>query len=203
MGARNWHSMYRQHRRFVLLDRDGVINRRPSSGYVGSWENFEFLPRALEALRLLNVANYSALVISNQSCVGKGLMSSLDLDSMTRRFLLEVALSGGHIAQVYYCRHRAEDHCNCRKPQPGMPLRARADHGFVPEETYFIGDSQDEMTAARTAGCPSLLIRREAFLDSSIQAGDAPPVASNLYQAVEMILAMQKSEAPEMAMVRV
>src|SRR5271168_3847444 len=203
MATRNWHSMYRNRTRFVLLDRDGVINRRPAGGFVASWETFEFLPRALQALRLLNERGYTVLVISNQSCVGKGLLSSTELDSMPRRFLLEVALSGGHIAQVYYCRHRAEDHCNCRKPQPGMPLRACSDHGFTPEDTYFIGDSPEDLTAARAAGCPSLLIRRQAFLENSAPQGDAPAVASNLYEAVEMILAIQQSELPEMALVRV
>lgn len=195
--------MYKPRKRFVLLDRDGVINRRPTSGFVASWENFEFLPRALEALRLLHERGYTAIVISNQSCVGKGLLSSANLDAMTRRFLLEVALSGGHIAQVYYCRHRAEDHCNCRKPQPGMLLRARSEHGFIPEETYFIGDSQDVLAGARAAGSPLLLIRREAFLENLLPAGDAPPVASNLHEAIEMIMAIQRSEVPQMAMFRV
>jgi D-glycero-D-manno-heptose 1,7-bisphosphate phosphatase len=96
-------------KRYVLLDRDGVINRRIFGGYVTSWDEFEFLPRALEALRLLAQNGYTALVVSNQACVAEGLLSSKDLDTITRRFLLEVALSRGNIAQVYYCRHRAED----------------------------------------------------------------------------------------------
>ena len=203
MSARIWHNMDKQPKqRFVLLDRDGVINRRPSSGYVGSWEMFEFLPRAVEALRLLSESGYTAIVISNQPCVGQGLLSSMELDAMTRRFLLETALSGGNIGQVYYCRHRAEDHCRCRKPQPGMALRAQAEHGFAAEETYFVGDSPEDLAAAGAAGCPRIQIRRDAFLAKPLRGEESPLVASNLHEAAEMILQIQKYEVPEMALVR-
>src|SRR5690242_20015289 len=88
-------------RRYVLLERDGVINRRGPCGSLTSWDNFEFLPRALDGLRLLAENDCVALVVSNQPAVGRGLLSSADLDTITRRFLLEVALSVGNIAQVY------------------------------------------------------------------------------------------------------
>ena len=85
--------------RFVLLDRDGVINRRIVSGYVSRWEEFVFLPGGLEALRLLNEKNYQVIVVSNQAGVGKGLMSAADLDEVTLRFIAEVeALGGGTLS---------------------------------------------------------------------------------------------------------
>src|SRR5579863_9120222 len=185
----NWHPIDKRPRRFVLLDRDGVINRRVRGGYVTSWDQFEFLPRALDALRLLHEHNYHAIIISNQACVGKGLLSSSELEVITRRFLLEVALSGGSISEVYYCRHRVEDRCNCRKPQPGLLLRARVEHHFLCEETYFIGDSPSDIAAAEAAGCPSILIQRDTFLESARHSEDPPLVASNLYDAAEMIVA--------------
>jgi len=202
MATRNWHNLYKQQRRYVLLDRDGVINRRPHGGYVTSWDKFEFLPRALEALRLLSEHDYTALVISNQSCVGRGMLSSYELDVLTRRFLLEVALSGGNIAQVYYCRHRAEDQCHCRKPQPGMPLRARAEHGFIPRDTFFIGESQDDLSAAEAAGCQAIRIQRETFLEAETGESNSTLTASNLYEAAEIVLSAPKYRAPQMAIVR-
>lgn len=202
MEKRNWQIMYKKQQRYVLLDRDGVINRRVQGGYVTSWEHFEFLPRALEAIRLLTENGYTALVISNQACVGKGLLSSAELDAITRRFLLEVALSGGHIGEVYYCRHRTEDRCHCRKPQPGLLARARIEHRFQPEETYFIGDSPEDMAAAEAAGCPGILIQRDAFLESTRRNDDMTMVASNLYDAAEMIIAMQSMRGMEHALVR-
>src|SRR5215831_15385019 len=76
--------------RYILLDRDGVINRRIADGYVTSWEQFEFQPRAFEALRTLAEHGYRALVVSNQACVSKGLISFEDLAGLTRRFVEEV-----------------------------------------------------------------------------------------------------------------
>jgi histidinol-phosphate phosphatase family protein len=202
MEKPTWQNTHKRQQRYVLLDRDGVINRRVNGGYVTSWDHFEFLPRALEALRLLTENGYAIIVISNQACVGKGLLSSAELDVITRRFLLEVALSGGHIVEVYYCRHRADDRCNCRKPQPGLLVRARIEHRYLPEETYFIGDSPDDMAAAEAAGCPSILIQREAFLESEEHHNEMSMIASNLYDAAEMVIAMQSIRGMEHALVR-
>ncbi len=174
-------------RRYVLLERDGVINRRVPAGGVTSWDQFEFLPRALDALRLLAENNYTALVISNQAGVGKGLLSSKDLDAITRRFLLEVALSRGNIAQVYHCLHTFDDLCNCHKPRPGLIVRAQIEHRFAPEETFLVDDSPTALRAADEAGCPAILIRRQAFLEPP--SADLPLVACNLYEAAELILA--------------
>ena len=186
--------MSKQQQHFVLLDRDGVINRRVLGGYVTEWQQFEFLPRTLEALRLLMENGYGALVISNQACVGKRLLSVSDLDLITHRFMLQVALAGGNITQVYYCVHVAEDRCNCRKPQPGLIQRAQLDYGFVPQDTFFVGDSPEDIEAAAKAGCPSTLVRRDAFLENH-KPGQTPfPVASNLYEAAQIIIARQRTE---------
>ena len=104
---------------FVLLDRDGVINRRIIGGYVTCWEEFIFLPRALEGLRLLTEKNYQVAVVSNQAGVGKGLMTAADLQEITHKFIQDVEAHGGRICSVYYCTHRVEDNCSCRKPKPG------------------------------------------------------------------------------------
>ncbi|HEY2461187.1 MAG TPA: HAD family hydrolase [Candidatus Acidoferrum sp.] len=176
---------------FVLLDRDGVINRRVRGGYVTSWDDFEFLPRALDALRLFAENGYATMVISNQACVGKGLLSASGLDAITRRLLLEVALSGGNISQIYYCPHTEQDGCSCRKPKPGLIERARTEHSFLPEETFLVGDSVSDQIAAEAAGCSSILIQRDAFLHSRNGESKLRNVATSLYEAAEMILASQ------------
>ncbi len=189
--------MHTEKRRYVLLDRDGVINRRLAGGYVTSWVQFEFLPRVLGALRLLAENGFAALVISNQACVGQGLLSSNELNALTRRFLLETALSGGDIAQVYYCCHTAEERCGCRKPQPGLIARAQLEYEFNPEETFFVGDSPSDLRAAATAGCPSIEIRRGAFLDPYRPGEARALVASSLYEAAEMVLKKTEHHAPK------
>jgi D-glycero-D-manno-heptose 1,7-bisphosphate phosphatase len=182
--------------RYVLLDRDGVINRRVAGGYVTRWEEFEFLPRVLEALRLFAHHGYRVVVISNQACVGKNLVTIAELESITRRFLMEVALAGGNIAQVYYCVHLASDHCDCRKPLPGSINRAQLDYSFVPEATYFVGDSLVDLQAAASAGCPAILVRRDAFLEIHAPGEPVSEVASNLYEAAAMIVARQTHREP-------
>jgi D-glycero-D-manno-heptose 1,7-bisphosphate phosphatase len=185
--------------RYILLDRDGVVNRRNSNGSANCWDKFEFLPRALEALRLLAANRYAGILISRQTCACDGVQSSKDLDTLTRRFLLEVALSEGHIARVYYCRHRKEDGCNCFEPSVGLIARAKADYGFLLEETYFIGDKEFDLQAAAAAGCPCIRIQRDAFLQ--IRAPEEGPykVVSNLYEAAEQILALRDVRELEFA----
>jgi len=144
--------------KFVLLDRDGVINRRIVNGYVTSWEQFVFLPGALEGLRLLATAGYQALVVSNQSAVGRGLMTMKDLSEITSRFVEKVRRHGGSIGGVYYCPHRPDENCECRKPKPGLLLQAQKEHGFDFASTYLVGDSETDLMAARSVGCLALFI---------------------------------------------
>ena len=146
--------------RFILLDRDGVINERVPGGYVTSWEEFRFLPGALDALRRLARQAYSVLVVSNQAGVGKGLMTPLTLEDLTRRFVRRVARAGGDISAVYYCTHRREDNCECRKPKPGLLLRAQREHGFSLRRTFLVGDDESDWLAARAVGCPMIKVGR-------------------------------------------
>jgi D-glycero-D-manno-heptose 1,7-bisphosphate phosphatase len=144
--------------RFVLLDRDGIINRRVVGGYVTCWEEFVFIPGALEALRLLTEKDYQLIVVSNQARVGKGLMTDADLREITRKFVAAVGAEGGRIRHVYYCTHRAEDDCLCRKPRPGLLLDAQAEYHFNFKDTFLIGDSESDLRAAQAVGCPAILV---------------------------------------------
>jgi len=175
-------------RRYVLLDRDGVINRQVVNGYVTRWKDFSFLPGVLSALRLLREHDYTVLVVSNQSCVGRGLLSWEELQAITRRMVLEVALAGGAIAKVYYCPHAPADLCNCRKPEPGLLQKAMEEHQAWPAQIYMIGDSASDLEAAARAGCRSLLIRRGTFLRHGNGNGGEANVVSDLLEAVDLIL---------------
>jgi D-glycero-D-manno-heptose 1,7-bisphosphate phosphatase len=138
---------------YVLLDRDGVINRRIANGYVTRWQEFEFLPGVMEALRLLAEYDCKVIVVSNQACVGKGLVAPEQVAGLTRRFRDEVEASGGAIEAVYSCMHREEDGCECRKPRAGLLWRAQHELRFDLAETFLIGDSETDFLAARAAGC--------------------------------------------------
>ena len=174
--------------KFVLLDRDGVINQRIVDGYVTSWAQFVFLPGALDALRLLEQNKYTVLVLSNQAGVGKGLMTVLDLDEITRRFRERVEEHGGRIRAVYYCPHRKADNCECRKPKSGLLIKAQREHQFSFSETVLIGDSRADLLAAREVGCPAILIWNDDPADLDKLGCRPRAVVSGLYEAVQLIL---------------
>jgi histidinol-phosphate phosphatase family protein len=137
----------------ILIGRDGTINRRKPKGFVASWDEFEFLPGVREALRILAAIGCAVIVVSNQAAVGKGLMTAMALENLTRRFRNEVENAGGHIDAVYYCTHRREDGCPCRKPNPGLLWEAQRDHKLVLQDTFLIGDSEIDACTARAARC--------------------------------------------------
>lgn len=172
----------------VLLDRDGVINRRIENGYVSSWEQWGFLPGALEGLRLLRENGFRTLVVSNQAGVGKGLVSESRLRAITARFLKEVEKHGGRIQKVYYCTHRQEEACECRKPRPGLLIKAQKEFRFHFADAFMVGDSENDLRAAREVGCRAILIsngRRARPAGFPYKAVEAFP---DLLQAARFII---------------
>jgi histidinol-phosphate phosphatase family protein len=146
----------------IILDRDGVINRKPSrANYVRSWQEFEWLPGAKEALVLLREAGFRVLVVSNQAGVARGAMSEADLLEIHRQMVREVTQAGGCIEAIYYCPHGWDEGCECRKPKPGMLFQAQRDFNLDLSRTLFIGDDERDAQAADAAGCPSLLVSEE------------------------------------------
>lgn len=142
----------------ILLDRDGVINRRIPGGYVTIWDEFVFLPGALGAIRKLTDGGLKVIVVSNQAAVGKGLIEKTRLAEITDQFVRQVEQNGGKIHGIYYCLHRSDDGCECRKPAPGLLLQAQREHSFEFREALMIGDSESDVAAARRVGCASILV---------------------------------------------
>ena len=169
----------------IFLDRDGTINERVEKGYVTSWDAFRFLPGAKEALRRLAQEGYRVLVVSNQAGVGKGLMSQTELDRITTRFCRQVDRSGGRIDEVFYCTHTPAEECDCRKPKPGLLLRAAEKYGVLLDRAYFIGDSDSDVLAGQRAGCRTILIRARPTDGREAQADF---VVNSLSAAVDVVL---------------
>ena len=144
--------------RLVVLDRDGTINRE-SSDYVKSATEWRALPGSLEAIAALCHAGWTVTVATNQSGIGRDLFSVTDLHAMHARMARELAALGGEISGVFFCPHTPDDHCDCRKPLPGM-LHAIADRfGVSLGDVPVIGDSQRDMHAAIAAGARPMLVR--------------------------------------------
>ena len=142
----------------MFLDRDGVINRNLDNDYVKSWDEFEFLPNALKANQHLTNAGYRVIVITNQACVNKGIISSQTLDGIHQRMVAEIERAGGCIHAIYYCPHREEERCDCRKPRPGMLIQAAHEHAVDLPHACLIGDSIRDIAAGQQVGCRTFLV---------------------------------------------
>jgi histidinol-phosphate phosphatase family protein len=149
----------------VILDRDGVLNRKPAqASYVRSWEEFEWITGAKEAIALLTQHGYRLIVVSNQAGIGRGVMSEEDLARVHERMLAEVAESRGAIEAIYHCPHDWNEGCECRKPRPGMLLQAQRDFDLNLSRVVFLGDDERDAQAADAAGCRSLLVSADKSL---------------------------------------
>jgi histidinol-phosphate phosphatase family protein len=146
----------------VILDRDGVLNKRPPRGeYVTRPEEFEWLPGAREALALLRDAGHTVIVVTNQAGIARGAMTEADLEAIHERMRAE---AGGAVARIYHCPHGWDEGCECRKPAPGMLFQAQRDFDLDLTRTPFIGDDERDREAADAAGCPSILVSERRTL---------------------------------------
>jgi len=138
----------------VILDRDGVLNRRAGIGeYVTRPEEFVWLEGARKALRMFTLAGIRILIVTNQAGIARGIMTHSDLDAVHGKLLSEAAAAGGTIDRIYHCPHGWDDGCKCRKPAPGMLLQAQRDFDLDLSRTVFVGDTEVDRQAAIAAGC--------------------------------------------------
>jgi D-glycero-D-manno-heptose 1,7-bisphosphate phosphatase len=146
--------------RHVILDRDGVLNREaPDGGYVREPAEFRWLPGALEALALMRQAGLYLSVVTNQSGVGRGLMSLEQLAAVHAHMQSEAAAHGAALDAVLFCPHTPGEGCSCRKPAPGLIRTAIARSGIAPADTLVVGDDNRDLEAARQAGVAAALVR--------------------------------------------
>ncbi|MFZ5569439.1 MAG: D-glycero-beta-D-manno-heptose 1,7-bisphosphate 7-phosphatase [Thermodesulfobacteriota bacterium] len=143
--------------RIVFMDRDGVINR-DSPDYIKGWSEFEFLPGSLEAMAHLTRNGFRIIIVTNQSIINRGMVRPAILDDMFRRMTQAVREAGGDILDIFFCPHRPEEDCDCRKPRTGMLQKARRIHGLDLSRTYMVGDNAKDIECARNAGCGSAIL---------------------------------------------
>lgn len=146
-------------RRAIFLDRDGTLN--DDAGYVHRWEDWRWLPGALEALARFKAAGWFLAVVSNQSGIARGLFDERDLHALHARINAQLRPLGAAIDAWYHCPHLPEisGPCVCRKPAPGLLLQAAREWGIDPSASWMIGDRLRDAQAGRAAGCRSILLR--------------------------------------------
>ena len=175
----------------VFLDRDGVINR-DSPDRITCLEEFEFLPGSLEALQHLTANGFSLIVVTNQSAVHGGLLSSGTLEEIHQHLCSAVAAHGGKILDIFICPHRPGEGCFCRKPKPGLFFSAQRRWGIDFSTAVMIGDSARDVESALDAGVrTTILVRTGNGLQASreLAARSLFPhfVADDLRQAADWI----------------
>jgi D-glycero-D-manno-heptose 1,7-bisphosphate phosphatase len=176
----------------IFLDRDGVINQKPKEGeYITSWADFHLLPGVAEGIGLLNRAGYIAVVVTNQRCVAKGLLSAAHLERMHEQMSQALLQANAKLDGIYYCPHDYQAACICRKPAPGMLLEAARRHSIDLESSWMIGDSEIDVQAGMNAGCKTARV----FIEGEIHntggrhaLGQAEITANSLLDSVHQIL---------------
>lgn len=165
--------------KLVILDRDGTINR-DSPDYIKNAEEFKPLPRSLEAIAKLCNHGWTVCIASNQSGIGRGLFSIVDLHGIHARLQRELDELGGHIEGFYFCPHTPDDDCDCRKPKPGLLEEIAGRYEISLAGVPVIGDSERDLQAARAVDARPILVRtgngrralRDFYEDGKVEVYD-------------------------------
>ncbi|TAL52578.1 MAG: D-glycero-beta-D-manno-heptose 1,7-bisphosphate 7-phosphatase [Methylovulum sp.] len=177
--------------RYVLLDRDGVINH-DSDDFIKSPEEWQPIDGSLEAIALLNAHGYRIAVITNQSGLARGLFDDSVLEKIHQKMHRLTNDKDGNIDAIYFCPHGADSACNCRKPKPGLlELFAAEKHADL-AHTYFIGDSWRDIQAALAAGALPMLVKTGKGQKTLTEHPNLNiPVFDTLYDAAKHIVSGQ------------
>jgi len=171
----------------VFLDRDGVVNvNRPD--YVKNWDEFTLLPHVAEDIRRLNEAGYAVVIITNQSAIGRGIISEATVEQLHAQMCHLLASQGAWISKVYYCPHRPDEQCLCRKPRGGLIQQALAELPLDAERAIMVGDHASDVAAGRACGLTTILVTSGRGTLEECGATMPDYVAPNLAAAVDWIL---------------
>ncbi len=180
--------------KLIVLDRDGVINH-DSDAFIKSPDEWIPIPGSLEAIARLNQAGYRVVVSTNQSGIARGLLNIMALNAIHQKMHAAAQQVGADIDAVFFCPHAADDHCDCRKPKPGM-LREVAERLNVSlKGVPVVGDSLRDLQAGFVLGCaPYLVLTGKG--EKTRDKGGLPPgtmVLSNLAAVADQLLTVPLS----------
>lgn len=143
-------------RPFVFLDRDGTLLEDP--GYVHRTEDYRLLPGVVEGLKALQAAGFGLAIVTNQSGIGRGYFTLGDFETLQAHLVDDLARRGVRIEASYFCPHRPDDGCACRKPATGLLERAERELGADLSRSWVIGDAATDVELARRAGCGAVRV---------------------------------------------
>ncbi len=170
-------------RRYIILDRDGVINQ-DSDAFIKSADEWQPINGSLEAIALLNQHGFRVVVVTNQSGIARGLFTLETLQAIHQKMLAAVRDAGGEIDAIYFCPHGPDDLCQCRKPKPGLMKQFSQEHQAELSGVPMIGDSMRDLEAAIAVDAKPILVRSgkgERIVDQVVTLNI--PIYENLYEA--------------------
>ena len=171
----------------LFLDRDGVINDRPIDDYVKTWEEFKFLPGVTEALAVFNKIFERIIIVTNQQGIGKGLMTTEELEVVHQKMIAEIENQGGRIDAVYHCPELATKSQSCRKPAPFMAQKALAEFPDIDfKKSLMLGDMITDLQFGRNAGMKTVYINSN---QQTVGVGLYDEIYSSLIEFAKLLIA--------------
>ncbi len=178
----------------IFLDRDGVIIENRAN-YVRTWKDVVFYEQALEALRRLRDTPYAVVIVTNQSAVGRGILTREQADEINRKVVAHIRSAGGRIDAAYLCPHAPDAGCACRKPHPGMLLQAAKELSLDLTHSWMVGDALTDIQAGQAAGVGHTVLVRTGRGRAQlplVQAAVSPPTL-----IVDNLLAVLSHVSPQ------
>ena len=173
----------------VFLDRDGTINKYV--GFLRNINDFELIDGVAEAIKKINASGYLAVVVTNQPVIARGEVTFQELEEIHNKMETELGLQGAYLDAIYYCPHHPHKgyegevpelkiECDCRKPKPGMLLKAASDYNIDLSQSYMIGDGENDIKAGLAAGCKTILVNGDRTDAKNEDFGQADTLSSVL-----------------------
>ena len=173
-------------RRYVLLDRDGTLN--VEKNYLSDPAELELLPGVAKGLKLLQSHGFGLVVLSNQSGIGRGILTTSAVDAIHARLRELLHRKGVRLDGIYYCPHSPQQKCICRKPSPGMIYRASEDLKFDPQESFVVGDKASDIEMGQRVKAKTILVLTGYGKEAAPGAVKPDLVAEDFAEAAAMII---------------
>lgn len=175
----------------IFLDRDGVLIENRAE-YVRNWSQVVIFPEAIRALASSKLDNYKVVIVTNQSAVGRGIIPLETAEEINLRLVRLIRAQGGRIDGVYLCPHSPDDGCDCRKPRPGLLLRAAEELSLDLKRSWMVGDAWSDVQAGQAAGVQGAIILRTGRGTAQLSLPQPEDVSNflvcdDLSQAIDVI----------------
>jgi len=181
----------------VFLDRDGTLNA-DSVHYIKSVDEFRLFEFTADALRILTRLGYKNILITNQSAIGRDMISIREIENIHKYLKATIRRADAEIHGIYYCPHLPEDNCNCRKPKTGNLKKAIRDFNIDIEKSFFIGDSFKDIQTGAAVGCQTIFVRTgvDSPAIKTIETWEPRPdfITENLLEAAQLIECIERSQ---------